>query len=189
MKNKLFLLLFLCSGTPSLLRGQVDASFQADTLQVKSFSVRFTSLYTEADTVNFSFSWRFGDGEQSNLPNVKHSYKKPGKYLVEFTVTDGVVSDQNSQNIRIYNRIEVPNVFTPNGDGRNDFLVIRTNGLDLYSLKIYTTSGSLIHEKTAYSFSWDGKTPDGNSASPGVYYYMVTSKGRFVTSGFFHLIR
>ena len=133
--------------------------------------------------------WEFGDGEKSSLPNVKHSYTKPGEYLVKLSVSDGINFDRFSQRVRIYNRIEVPNVFTPNGDGRNDFLVIITNGSDLYSLKIYTTTGSLIYKKTAYSFSWDGKTPEGNSASTGVYYYMVTSNNKFVTSGFFHLIR
>ena len=189
MKNKLVLLLFLCSGVSSPLWGQVDASFQADTLQVNSYTVKFTSLYSGADSLSFLFLWDFGDGEQSNLPIVKHSYKKAGKYRVEFTVSDGIVSDMNSQIIRIYSQIEVPNVFTPNGDGRNDFLVIRTNGKDLYSLQIFSTTGSLIYKKTAYSFSWDGKTPEGNSASSGVYYYMITSKGKFIISGFFHLIR
>jgi len=169
--------------------GQVDASFQADTLQVSSYNVKFTSLYDTADTLAYSFLWDFGDGEQSNLPSLTHSYKNTGAYLVRFTVSDGINIDETNQIIRVHNLVEVPNVFTPNGDGRNDFLVIRTNGVDLYLLQIFSTTGSMVYKKTAYSFSWDGKTPDGVNTSSGVYFYTLTHNGKYIESGFFHLIR
>ncbi len=91
--------------------------------------------------------------------------------------------------IKVLNKVEVPNIFTPNGDGKNDFLVLRTNGQTLYSFTIYNSSGTLVYKKSSYTFSWDGKSPSGVEVYPGIYYYVLTLDDKFIKSGFFHLIR
>lgn len=183
----LFMLSFLLFTFP--LFGQVNASFTVDTSSVNSFHVKFTSTYSLPDTINYSFLWDFGDGNSSKLPIVDHLYDDAGKFLVRFTVSDNTISDSSSEIINVRDVFHVPNVFTPNGDGINDMWVIRTNGKSLYKVSIFSPSGSRVFEISAYTISWDGKTPSGAEVHPGVYYYVITRQEKYIDTGFFHLIR
>lgn len=188
--NRLRSLLFLLMLSGSLsVSGQLDASFQVDTNDIHSYTIHLSSNYLLSDTSAFTFVWNFGDGQTSYLPVVNHSYQNPGNYLVYFMVSDAGSSASSTMNITVQNKVEVPNVFTPNGDGKNDFLVLRTNGQTLYSFTIYNSSGTLVYKKSSYTFTWDGRSPSGVEVFPGIYYYVLTLDDKFVKSGFFHLIR
>ncbi len=73
--------------------------------------------------------------------------------------------------------IDVPNVFTPNGDGRNDFLTIPGGGILEYELVIYNRWGQTIFSTTAREINWDGRTTAGVEASAGTYYYTLKATG------------
>ncbi len=177
-------LLLACS-----LSGQVNPAFTIDTTSINSFEVEFTSTYSMDDTLNYSFQWDFGDYTSSTLPVVSHMYDKAGRYEVSFTVSDNITTDTSSEFVNVRDVFNVPNVFTPNGDGINDMWVIRTNGKAQYKVSIFSPSGSRVFETTAYTISWDGKTPSGTEVHPGVYYYVLTRQDKYIDTGFFHLIR
>jgi gliding motility-associated-like protein len=65
--------------------------------------------------------------------------------------------------------ITIPNVFSPNGDGLNDFFIIRN--LQLYNFRplvIYNRWGKVVYQNNQYNNDWDGRgVPDG------VYYGVV----------------
>jgi gliding motility-associated-like protein len=66
---------------------------------------------------------------------------------------------------------EIPNVFTPNGDDINDWLVAKTSGLvEKVDFKLFNRYGVLIFETTEPKLNWDG-TYKGKIVSPGVYFY------------------
>jgi gliding motility-associated-like protein len=66
----------------------------------------------------------------------------------------------------------IPNVFTPNGDGVNDELVIR--GLRRgSSLLIYDRTGKEVFASTDYENNWDGKDGYGKDLPPGTYWYVL----------------
>ena len=72
--------------------------------------------------------------------------------------------------------IAVPNVFTPNGDGINDYL--KFNGIensDENELIIYNRWGTEVIRIKNYSneFGWDGKNEDGNDLPEDTYYYIL----------------
>ncbi|WP_343671805.1 gliding motility-associated C-terminal domain-containing protein [Chitinophaga sp.] len=63
----------------------------------------------------------------------------------------------------------IPNVITPNGDGKNDQFVIK--GLDLYPgsrLEIYNRWGNQVYRSDNYSNNWKGE-----GLSAGIYYYVL----------------
>ncbi|GIV29305.1 MAG: hypothetical protein KatS3mg028_0371 [Bacteroidia bacterium] len=75
--------------------------------------------------------------------------------------------------------LEVPNVFTPNGDGVNDYFILHTAnlreieciitdrwGVEMYNVK--TDKGNI---------QWDGKTKAGKDAPTGTYFYVIKAKG------------
>lgn len=85
--------------------------------------------------------------------------------------------------------LEIPNVFTPNGDGMNDVFVVKSTSLRSLNVKIYNRWGGQVHSwnysnitSSDYTYEhsvWDGKI--GNKlASPGVYYYVITAEPRDV---------
>lgn len=166
---------------------QSNAAFTVDTTRIKSLEVGFQSMYTEDDTLNYSFLWQFGDGTTSDLPAATHLYPAAGSYTVVFTVEGPVDTAVSQTVIQIKNVLEIPNVFTPNNDGLNDFFAVRTDGITEYSLKIFSRKGYLLTKLHGTSLVWDGKLPSGQKASPGIYYYILSDHIGMVKSGFFYL--
>ena len=68
--------------------------------------------------------------------------------------------------------ISLPNVFTPNRDGVNDFFVI--NNLEEFpnsSFAVFNRWGQLIFQSDDYRNNWDGSTYTGRMLQDGVYFY------------------
>lgn len=74
-------------------------------------------------------------------------------------------------------KIEMPNVFTPNGDTKNDRFdpIVYEDVLDA-SISIYNRWGKLIYEDSNLLQGWNGKISDNNAAE-GVYFYVITFRG------------
>ena len=66
----------------------------------------------------------------------------------------------------------VPNTFTPNGDGKNDVLYVRSSILKEFTLRIYNRWGELIFESNSLDKGWDG-TFRGMNCEQGVYDYYL----------------
>lgn len=84
--------------------------------------------------------------------------------------------------------ILIPNVITPNGDGKNDKLVII--GISRYpnsSLFIYNRWGNMVYQSKNYQNEWDGK-----DLNEGTYYYILklnTPNGERSYKGWIELLR
>ena len=68
--------------------------------------------------------------------------------------------------------IFVPNVFTPNGDGRNDVLLVYGNYIGSIQLRIFNQWGEMIFVSENPSVGWDG-THKGKQQPVGVYVYTL----------------
>ncbi|QHV97263.1 T9SS type B sorting domain-containing protein [Spirosoma endbachense] len=70
----------------------------------------------------------------------------------------------------------LPNVFTPNGDGKNDlFQPLKCpRFVESVALVVYNRYGSKVYEGTSPTLAWDGKSSDGADLPSGLYYYQVT---------------
>ena len=70
-------------------------------------------------------------------------------------------------------QLEIPNAFTPNGDGINDHFKIRVTGyFKSDGLKIFNRWGQLVFETRDLSNEWDG-TIKGNPLAIGTYYWVI----------------
>lgn len=81
--------------------------------------------------------------------------------------------------VRILKAIEVPNVFSPNGDGVNDLWLIP--GLAEYpgaKVQIYNRWGQLVFTSYGYAKPWDG-TYLGKPLPLATYYYIITLNNGF----------
>jgi|GEM_PF-7071434 len=86
----------------------------------------------------------------------------------------------------------VPNVFTPNSDGKNDVFLVKAVGTQSYSIIIYDRWGKEIYSSNDPATPWDGKNKNGVMVSDGVYYYIIKSTCNSVESdyhGFVQVIK
>ncbi len=69
---------------------------------------------------------------------------------------------------------KLPNVFTPNGDGINDFFrPSNYSFVERVDMKIYNRWGTLVFKTEDPDINWDGKRMNTNQlVTPGVYYYV-----------------
>lgn len=153
-------------------------------------TVNFTDLSTTPSGTIISWIWYFGDstgviGSMSQDPS--HIYSLNGTYPVVLAVQNSNGCwDTISFDYVIVSDIEVPNIFTPNGDKDNEFFAFKN--LNFYqgtSLTIFNRWGNKIYESTDYQNNWNG---DGHS--DGVYYYVLENeKFKKPYSGFVQIVR
>jgi gliding motility-associated-like protein len=88
--------------------------------------------------------------------------------------------------------LQIPNVFSPNGDQVNDYFEVTTDGTTVYEFSVFTRSGTRIYYSHSPRISWDGKSLDGIDLKEGTYYYVIEEKGGsnpFEKAGFMYLYR
>jgi gliding motility-associated-like protein len=166
-------------------------SLQASVAQVDPVSVRFepgcdqVKAYFDNTVSNASsYLWDFGDGTTSTLASPMHTFPYGQPITVQLsTVVDGqsvtFTRQYETQEQLDLGTVELPNVFTPNGDGRNDVFTL-VNEVFLgpcAQLAIYNRYGQLMFESLGNNLSWDGRTIAGESASDGVYFYVFSWGG------------
>lgn len=121
-----------------------------------------------------SWNWNFGDGEGSVIQNPAHVYEDNGdsyNVTLQVTAANGCMASL-TQVIEIFQDITVPNIITPNGDGTNDFFLIKTAGIKSYDLVIVNRWGNTVFESNDPTVIWDGKS-DGQPVDEGVYFYKL----------------
>jgi gliding motility-associated-like protein len=94
----------------------------------------------------------------------------------------------------------VPNAFSPNGDGLNDYFeIVGVSSYERVSLKIFNRWGNAVYESSNYGPAgdgfWDGaankgvRTGSGQVASGTYYYILDLGNGNEKISGFIYLDR
>lgn len=127
-----------------------------------------------------SWFWSFGDGETStdqNPPSHLFPNTAAGKtYTVMLVVKDNLgCHDTTSEQITKLQScsIAVPNAFTPNGDGKNDYLYpLNGNLATTLEFQVYNRYGQLVFETRDWSRKWDG-TIGGKPQPSGTYVWML----------------
>ena len=72
------------------------------------------------------------------------------------------------------NNIFIPNVFTPNGDGTNNFFTVKAVNYKSYHMVIYDRWGLRLFETTDVNTHWNGKAHNtGGDCPDGTYFYII----------------
>ncbi|GAB2964323.1 hypothetical protein GCM10027048_37180 [Hymenobacter coalescens] len=134
-----------------------------------------------------SYEWDFGDPSSgaSNTSTEQfptHLYTKPGMYNVSLTAryNSSCVSKTVFAPVYVGDPF-IPNIITPNGDGKNDFFEQRLSCLPV-TLKVFSRWGNQVYENKDYKNDWNGGISEpttGGGLPDGVYYYHLTdTEGR-----------
>lgn len=110
-------------------------------------------------------------------------------YTLTVTSADGCVATDEVF-VKVLKTPDIPNTFSPNGDGIHDKWEIKyLNTYPGSTVEIYNRYGQLVFQTTGYTKPWDG-TFKGKPLPAGTYYYIINPKnGRKQMSGFVDIIR
>ena len=105
--------------------------------------------------------------------------------VLEFCVSTTVTIDIINSNI------EIPEAFSPNGDGANDqFVILNIENIPYSRLYVYTRSGQLVYQSLNYGLDgkyWDGRQSNNQLVPTGTYYYVLEVKNGPVVKGFVYV--
>lgn len=145
--------------------------------------------FTDNSIRGLHYKWEFGDGSEVSILNNPdpHIYYKPGEYIVKLSIVseNHCIDSMWSEKVVVEpSELDIPNVFTPDGDGINDYFVVSSKSLRYINVEVFTRSGMKV-----YSFygegeglkdwqGWDGNVNNSSiKASPGVYFYLIRAYG------------
>lgn len=142
-------------------------------------------------------TWVMGDGTVLEGNPIEYTYENPGDYTIEITAFQSLCEFDETQIIDIYFDtdlldlpLEMPNVFSPNNDGKNELYgpyLATSKGvpailpasrsvfdyLSVWDMKIYNRWGALVFESSSTNGMWDGRV-DGEYVSDGTYFVIFT---------------
>lgn len=98
-----------------------------------------------------------------------------GVYIVSVQNVCGAVTDTLKVTLEDCDLPFIPNVFTPNSDGLNDFFTIGYRNAVEFKIEIFNRWGEMVFKSDNPQFAWDG-TFKGEWVPAGVYFYVIVSK-------------
>lgn len=137
-------------------------------------------LFHDKSTGADHWQWNFGDIMKtfSSLQNPIFAYPEIGSYIVLLTATNnqGCV-DTISQTIHIEPEftLYIPNAFSPDNDGINDFFGPKGAQFEDFEMEIFNRWGERIYYTTEIDKPWDGGYKNG-TAKQDVYIYKMGVK-------------
>ncbi|MFN4233437.1 MAG: choice-of-anchor L domain-containing protein [Bacteroidia bacterium] len=172
-----------------------NASFTANgqteiTEGLDPFEVEILNTSTNAT----NYIWDFGNGQTGDSPisnqTITITYENIGVYDIILIAYDSIPRCSDTISVRVVvdglSSIEMPNVFSPNGDGVNDVFLPKpfdiktksgTRNIVQYNLQIFDRWGKMVFESNDINVGWDGKRKGGSTSSDGVYYWLVKAIG------------
>lgn len=140
-------------------------------------TILIDSVVTDYATISYAFNG--GDPVPGEVDFFEVSQN--GAYAIRQVVTneDGTCTSELVRTVNITNIADpaVPNLFTPNGDGNNDFFNVvlldyPEECYEVQSMKIFDRFGKLVYDNDTPNQGWDGNI-NGQEAASDVYIYVL----------------
>ena len=153
------------------------SSINSDYLCNSQEWIQIEGIYTASGGESYLTIGYFKDNQNADTIVINNS----SGFLFAYYYVDDVVLEEIAF-------IDNANVFTPDGDGINDFWN-SSQLLDFSEIIIFNRWGEKIVEgKDSKTFQWDGYTQEGKKCTEGIYYYQIVAKSNIYT-GFIDLVR
>ncbi len=187
--------------------------FIYDTVQVHEIAPLNVRTFTEDCTAQANaqllaggqgyqlINWLFEDGQTKEGASVDVTFSEAGNKTFTLIAIDSICNRYDTVVSTVQADIDIetytmPNVFTPNGDGRNDVFGLigdfKEADFKNFYLEIYNRWGQLVYTASSPSSKWDGAMST-EILPEGVYYYLVNYLSACNLSetkkGYVHLIR
>jgi len=137
--------------------------------------------FTDNSIIASQWLWDLGDGASSTVQNPVHLYADSGLYTVILYMENEYGCEDTTEKIIKINPVFVifiPNAFTPDEDGINDYFFATGYGITQIETLIFDRWGELIFEGYELESKWDG-TYKGTLAKTEVYSYKIKVRDVF----------
>lgn len=139
------------------------------------------------DGMTPAYEWRFVKEGQTDAyivryeENTEYEFRESGSTAVSLYVSYGDDEPELVSTIRVSistSLLEMPNAFSPNGDGINDIYRAKENHKSIIDFKAYIFNrwGQKLYEWTDIDDGWDG-TYNDKPVKDGTYFVLVKAKG------------
>lgn len=123
----------------------------------------------------------------------RYSFTEFGTYKVKITASNNTCSSTDSIIVDISDsQLQIPNVFTPNGDGVNDEFRVAYKSIISFNAWVFNRWGRKVYSWTDPTKGWDGRIA-GKDATSGPYFYVIKAVGsdgkKYVRKGDINLLR
>jgi len=156
-------------------------------LESKEIKTNLKIELEENNTVSFKSNaknhnlveWTFGDGEIGSGDEVSHTYERPGVYVLKMEVFSDDQTQTTERKVTIEGTSKVgtiPNVFTPNNDGRNDNFFVNCKEIENFYVSVKDERGNEVFTSTDPDFSWNGENQAGEIIKGG-YIVVIIAEG------------
>lgn len=181
------------TANPTMTYVDADGAEQNETQYDGSAPFKATFKANPENVGNYTplYEWRFTrNGESApflvrNDEDTEFDFNQSGSYTVELLIsfvqgTDTIeyVMDQPFSVTISESKLEVPNAFTPNGDGINDVFRVKEGYKSIISFKaqVFNRWGKKLYEWSDLEGGWDGKS-SGSNVPDGAYYLHIQARG------------
>jgi len=131
-------------------------------------------LYATGSPAGGTYLWLNDDVDCSICQLTYDSPSFTSDYVVIYTTDNGcIASDSVTVTVLFEDVIDVPNGFSPNGDGNNDVLSVEGAGIQSMTFLVYNRYGQKIFESNSQAVGWDG-TVNGTAENPGVFAWYLS---------------
>ncbi len=169
--------------TTAVTRDALNESDRPETVTTLSGSapleIQFSAVASDAAEY---YQWKiYNDSTliiQRSDKEHRYTFNEYGIYTVSLIVSNSYgCQDSTAVTVDVLeSMLVVPNVFTPNGDGKNDEFRVAYKSIIEFHGWIYNRWGRKVFEWTDPAKGWDG-TINGKSAAAGVYFYIIQATG------------
>ena len=154
---------------------------------VDSVEPIFTAEYAGEDAMIFenvsehvaNSTWYFSDGTSSNDNPVIHEFNTTDEWIVELLVESdlGCIKTSSGTYYPIGN-LYLPNAFTPDMDGTNDFWRAEGHDIAWFEIIVFNRWGDIVYQSKDINEVWDGSHKSGDYfIQDGVYLYQMKAQG------------
>ena len=195
MKNrKIWVLLVTCLMTTSAfadidlqavyMKDNVETTTSEDFTAEAPLHVRFLSNASSLDP-EAQLEWHITNkATGSNITrydeNIELDFTEAGEHTIKLQVRqDDMIVDEDVIIVTISeSHLEMPNAFSPNGDGINDIYKAKSNHKSIveFHAYIFNRYGQKLYDWTDINSGWDG-TSHGSPVKDGVYFVYVKARG------------
>jgi gliding motility-associated-like protein len=127
-----------------------------------------------SSTGALAYQWSFGDEFEP-----VHEYAAAGVYTITLVTTNQFLCRDTATyilEVKMPEDIYIPNSFTPNGDGINDYFTAVYNNIVELEVDIFNRWGEIIYSSRSLEFMWDGNCK-GRPVEEAVYVYRLVARG------------
>lgn len=138
--------------------------------------VNLPVLVTDQSTNSETCVWFLNEQEYPFTAPGTINFTEPGEFELKLVCSNSTgCYDEMATTIKVLSDkllLQVPNVFTPNGDGYNELFQVNHNAVKTFQARIFSRWGKLLYSWEDVTSGWNGKF-NNETLPDGTYFFII----------------